>query len=72
MEDCIFCKIIKGRLESTKVYEDQNVIGFHDINPLAKKHLLFIHKKHTKNVLEILSEDQRDLLDIYQAINSFI
>jgi len=50
MEDCIFCKIYQGKIPSKKVYEDENVFAFHDINPLAKIHILFIHKKHTANV----------------------
>lgn len=48
--DCLFCKIFQGQIPSKKVYEDDNVFAFEDIHPLAKTHVLFIHKKHTTNV----------------------
>ncbi len=48
--DCLFCKIFQGQIPSKKVYEDDNVFAFEDIHPLAKTHVLFIHKKHTSNV----------------------
>ena len=44
MESCIFCKIIKGEIPSEKVYEDENVLAFKDINPVAPIHILFIPK----------------------------
>ncbi len=53
MSDCIFCKIVEGKIPSTKVFENQNVLGFVDLHPQAKIHLLFIHKSHTKNVTEM-------------------
>ncbi len=53
MESCIFCKIVKGEIPSTKVYEDDKVYGFVDLYPQAKIHLLFIHKSHTKNINEM-------------------
>ena len=46
MEDCIFCKIIKGEIPSNKVYEDDEILAFHDINPAAPIHILVIPKKH--------------------------
>ena len=46
MEDCIFCKIIKGEIPSNKVYEDDDVLAFYDINPAAPIHILVIPKKH--------------------------
>lgn len=50
--DCLFCKIIAGEIPSTKVYEDEKVFAFRDINPQAPKHVLLVPKKHMKNVLE--------------------
>ncbi|MFW0862745.1 MAG: HIT family protein [Candidatus Komeilibacteria bacterium] len=44
--DCIFCKIVAGEIPSYKVYEDDNYLGFLDINPLNKGHVLVIPKKH--------------------------
>jgi len=46
MDDCLFCKIVRGEIPSRKVYEDDLVYAFHDINPLRPLHLLVIPKKH--------------------------
>ena len=46
MSDCIFCKIVKGEIPSRKVYEDDDMLAFHDINPLAPVHFMIIPKKH--------------------------
>ena len=42
MEDCIFCKIIKGEIPSNKVYEDEEILAFHDINPATPIHILVV------------------------------
>lgn len=57
MEDCIFCKIVTGELPSFKVYEDEKVFAFEDINPLAPGHTLVIPKAHAANIWEISEED---------------
>lgn len=57
MEDCIFCKIVKGEIPCFKVYEDERVLAFEDINPIAEGHTLIIPKKHAENLWEIPSED---------------
>ena len=46
MENCLFCKIIAGEIPSEKVYEDDEVLAFKDINPMAPVHILIIPKKH--------------------------
>ncbi|MBQ6425399.1 MAG: histidine triad nucleotide-binding protein [Clostridia bacterium] len=46
MEDCLFCKIIEGKIPSDKVYEDDDVLAFRDINPQAPVHVLIIPKRH--------------------------
>lgn len=46
MSDCIFCKIAAGQIPSKKVYEDQDLLAFHDINPAAPVHVLVIPKQH--------------------------
>lgn len=61
MEDCVFCKIIKGEIPSKKVYEDDDVLAFYDINPIAKVHILVIPKMHIKSLQEI-KEENKDLL----------
>ena len=69
MEDCIFCKIIKEEIPSTKVYEDDKVLAFKDINPAAPIHVLVIPKKHIENVLEIDEENKEIASNIFLAIN---
>ncbi len=53
MEDCIFCKIIKGEIPSFKVYEDDKVIAFEDINPISQGHTLIIPRQHAQDLWEI-------------------
>jgi histidine triad (HIT) family protein len=57
MEDCIFCKIVKGEIPCFKVYEDDRVLAFEDINPVSKGHTLLIPKTHAANLWEIPNED---------------
>ena len=57
MEDCIFCKIIAGEIPSFKVYENDQVFAFADINPINTGHTLIIPKKHAENLWEISAED---------------
>lgn len=57
MEDCIFCKIIKGDVPCFKMYEDDRVLAFADINPITDGHTLIIPKTHTENLWEISDED---------------
>lgn len=51
--DCIFCKIVAGEIPSTKVYEDDHVLAFRDIDPKAPSHVVVIPKKHYANIVEI-------------------
>lgn len=69
MEDCIFCKIIKGKIPSTKVYEDEEILAFRDINPAAPVHVLVIPKKHISSLAEISKEDEAIIGRIYTVIN---
>lgn len=69
MEDCIFCKIIKGEISSTKVYEDEEILAFRDINPAAPVHVLVIPKKHISSLAEISKEDEAIIGRIYTIIN---
>ena len=68
MNDCLFCKILKGEIPSTKVYEDKSVFGFVEINPLAKEHYLFIAKNHSANFNEL---PEGDLIEIHKAVREF-
>ena len=68
MEECIFCKIIKGKIPSDKVYEDDEILAFKDINPLAPVHILIIPKKHIENLNDIESEDEALIGKIFTVI----
>jgi len=57
VEDCIFCKIIRGEIPSFKVYEDDRVFAFEDINPISEGHTLVIPKRHAQDLWEIPGED---------------
>lgn len=69
MNDCLFCKIVKGEIPSEKVYEDEDVLCFKDINPIAPIHILVIPKKHIANLLEVKKEDGKVIAKIYETIN---
>ena len=58
MADCIFCKIAHGEIPSTKVYEDNTVLAFRDLDPQAPEHVLIIPKKHLSSVLDFGAEDR--------------
>ena len=69
MDDCLFCKIVKGEIPSEKVYENEDVLCFKDINPVAPIHILVIPKKHIANLLEVKPEDGKIIIKIYETIN---
>lgn len=69
MEDCIFCKIIRGEMPSEKVYEDENVLAIKDVNPAAPIHILVIPKKHYENVLKVEPENKEIIADMFIVIN---
>ena len=65
---CLFCKIVAGEIPSTKVYEDDSILAFRDINPQAPTHILVIPKTHIASVAEITA-DNRDLVaHIFEVI----
>ena len=57
-EDCLFCKIIKGEIPSKKVFEDDKVYAFRDINPQSPEHILIIPKKHIADMNHAQEEDK--------------
>lgn len=69
MNDCIFCKIIKGEIPSKKVYEDNNIIAFDDISPKADVHILVVPKKHIGSLIEINQSDKDLLGDLMLKIS---
>ena len=69
MEDCIFCKIIKGEIPSTKVYEDEEILAFNDVNPAAPIHILVVPKKHIESLAHLEKDDEVLVGKIYGVIN---
>lgn len=69
MEDCLFCKIIEGKIPSEKVYEDEQILAFKDINPVAPIHILVIPKKHISSLAHMEAEDEKIIGKIYGVIN---
>ena len=67
MDDCIFCKIIKGEIPSKKVYEDDDVLAFYDLEPQAPFHILIIPKQHIKSAAEITPENSAVVSKVFEA-----
>lgn len=61
MTDCIFCKIVQGDIPSNKLYEDDEIIAFHDIRPIAPVHFMLVPKTHVDSLADC-SEQHQDLL----------
>lgn len=68
-QDCIFCKIIKGEIPCTKVYEDDICLAFEDLNPLSPVHVLIVPKEHYDNVADnVPAEILGHLLEVVSKI----
>jgi len=65
---CIFCKIVSGDIPSSKVYEDEKIIAFKDINPQAPVHVLVIPKEHIESVDKINSSNSNIVSHIFENI----
>ena len=68
MSDCLFCKIAQGQIPSTKVYEDDSVLAFRDIAPMAPVHILVIPKAHINSVAQITPENSAVVAHIFEVI----
>ena len=66
--DCIFCKILNGEIPSKKVYEDEFVYAFHDINPMAPVHVIVIPKEHIESANALNSENSQYVAKIFEVI----
>ncbi len=66
--DCIFCKIVNGEIPSQKVYEDESVLAFKDINPCAPVHILVIPKKHIESAVALTDADGALIAHIFKVI----
>ncbi len=67
MADCIFCKIAGGEIPSTKVYEDETVLAFKDLDPQAPVHVLLIPKEHIASAAEITAENSGVVAHIFEV-----
>ena len=68
MENCLFCKIVAGVIPSTKVYEDETVLAFRDIAPMAPTHILVIPKDHIPSVDGVTAENSAVVAHIFEVI----
>ncbi|MBE6798295.1 MAG: histidine triad nucleotide-binding protein [Ruminococcaceae bacterium] len=66
--DCLFCKIVAGEIPSTKIYEDENVYAFADIDPQAPFHAIIVPKTHIKCADEITAENSFLIAKVFEAV----
>jgi histidine triad (HIT) family protein len=67
LTDCIFCKIISGNASGDIIYQDELVVAFHDIHPVAPIHILIVPRKHIASANEISQEDEKVLGRLFTA-----
>jgi histidine triad (HIT) family protein len=68
MSDCIFCRIFKGEIPCVKVYEEDSILAFDDIQPMAPVHVIIIPKKHIPTLLDIDSQSADIFSEIFFAV----
>lgn len=68
MSDCLFCKIINGEIPSKKLYEDEKILAFYDISPIAPVHFLVIPKQHIASVDVIDADNSAIVAYIFQKL----
>lgn len=66
--DCIFCKIANGEIPATKVYEDDTVVAFNDLEPQAPTHILVIPKAHISSAADVNEENSAVISHIFEVI----
>lgn len=69
MSDCLFCKIIAGEIPCDKVYEDQTIFAFRDINPQAPVHILLVPKTHIPSAYHVTSQNCQVVAHIFEVIS---
>lgn len=65
---CIFCEIISGNIPSTKIYEDDMILAFKDINPVAPVHTIIVPKEHIESANDVNSENSKYVAHIFEKI----
>ena len=68
MAECLFCKIVSGEIPSRKVYEDETVLAFQDINPQAPTHILVIPKVHVESAAAVTPENSPVVAHCFEVI----
>lgn len=69
MEDCIFCKIVNGKIPSYTVYQDNDTLAFLDINPNTQGHTLVIPKKHAATITDL---DDKDIASVFRTVRKVV
>ena len=72
MQDCIFCKIIKGEIPSSKLYENDKVFAFLDIAPVSKGHSLVIPKEHYETLMDISDDILKEVSVVVKRLSSAV
>lgn len=72
MNKCIFCRIVENEIPSNKIYEDDNILAFYDVNPEAPIHFLVIPKEHIKSVNELTLENSSIIAHIFLQIKKIV
>ena len=70
MADCVFCKIVSGEYTSSKIYEDDSILAFMDIQPVNKGHLLIIPKKHVELIADLDDDTSAKMIKLANKINN--
>ncbi len=68
MNDCIFCKIVKGDARSWKVFENESVYAFFDLNPVNEYHTLVIPKKHYENIFDVTENELVEVIKVVKEL----
>ena len=72
IENCLFCKIVKGEIPANKVYEDAHTLAFHDINPQAPIHILVIPLEHYSGIHEIPDNNNTILKCLFKTVSTVV
>jgi histidine triad (HIT) family protein len=57
VQDCVFCRIVRGEIPSRKIYEDDDILAFHDIQPVAPVHFMLVPKRHIPSLADATMDD---------------
>ncbi|MDD5475428.1 MAG: histidine triad nucleotide-binding protein [Syntrophales bacterium] len=68
MAECIFCKIVAGEIPCTKVYEDEKILAFEDIQPLAPVHIIVVPKRHVSTIMDIEDAEGDMPAELFNAV----